>query len=283
MLLLTLLCGTAAAVLRGFQLVNSFDPQTSLIEPGDPLTTALIALSVLFVAGAAVYAFTAGGKKRPVKPLGKCWLAVEFAALAALFAASAYDLYTGFSDKPMRLTVVCLGILGLFAGAALLMIALSVNRLPFTSVTGFWATAPVFWACLTLIVDFWGHAGNPVRNTYVYGMLATVFCALALYTAAGFFFGRVKPGRALLYALPGVYFAALSAGGALLGGLIGDPLHTISFSALLRLVFIALHLSAAAAAVLYGRFTPPEPAEPEGAAEPENTEAMENTEGTEDF
>ena len=260
MLFFTLLCGIAAAVLRGFQLANSFDPQTSLIEPGDPATAALMALSALFAVAAAVYALTRGRKKehavkRAVKPLGRIWLAVQMLALSVLFSASATDVYRGFAEA--RVSSVCLGVLGLFAFAALLMVALSANKLSFTSATGFWMTVPVFWSCLMLIMEFWGHAGNPVRNAYVYGTLATVFCTLALYTVAGFFFNRVKTGRVLLYALPGIYFAALTLGGALLGQALGEPIFALSLSSLLHFAFITLHLSASVCAVLYGGFTPP--------------------------
>jgi hypothetical protein len=261
MLFLTLLCGLAAAVLRGFQLANSFDPRTALIEPGDPMTVSLMALSALFAVLVVAYLFARRGKQAPAKPLGGFWFIAEFAALFSLFAASALDLYTGFANG--RVSVICLGFLGLFAGGALLMIALSVNKLSFTSVTGFWATVPVFWACLMLIIEFWGHAGNPVRNSYVYGMLATVLCTLALYAIAGSFFRKAKPGRVLLYALSGVYFAVLTLGGALLGQWLGDPMVTLAPASMLRLAFIALHLSAAAVAVLYGRFTPPPKDEPE--------------------
>jgi hypothetical protein len=259
MLLLTLLCGAGGAVLRSFQLANSFDPHTSLIESGDPVTISLMALSAAFAAAVAVYAYTLRDKAPGVpKPLGKIWMAVELAALAALFSASAVDIYIGVTRA--RAAAVCLGVLGLLTWAALLMISLNVNKLPFTSATGFWATVPIFWACLMLITEFWGHAGNPVRNTYVYGMLAAVFCTLALYTAAGFFFGRGKPARAALYTLPGIYFAVVTLGGSLLSNLLGDPVVApLSLATLLRLTFIALHLSAVTAAIQYGRFTPPAP------------------------
>jgi hypothetical protein len=255
MLFLALLCGVAAAVLRGFQLVDSFHPATALIERGDLLTAGLIALSATFVVVTAVYAFVFRKTKPLDKPLGYIWQTVQFAALAALLAASGVDLYNGFADG--RISIACLGVLGLFACGALSMIALNINKLPFTSATGFWATVPVFWACLLLVAEFWGQMGNPVRNTYVYGMLATVCCTLALYTLAGFFFDRVKPGRVLFLALPGIYFATLTAGGTVFGSWLGEPAVALPISATLRLAFIALHLTAAVAAVLHGRFTPP--------------------------
>ncbi|MCL2004241.1 MAG: hypothetical protein FWG72_09615 [Oscillospiraceae bacterium] len=55
MLLLALLCGLGAAVLRGFQLTGSFDPRTALIERGDPVTVGLIVLSAVFTAAAAAF------------------------------------------------------------------------------------------------------------------------------------------------------------------------------------------------------------------------------------
>ncbi|MCL2004457.1 MAG: hypothetical protein FWG72_10760, partial [Oscillospiraceae bacterium] len=246
-----------AAALRGFQLTGSFAPRPALIERGAPVTVGLIVLFAVFTAAAVAYALVSKRGQTPAKPAGTVWFFTQFAALAALLAASGLDLRSGFAGEKTQWGVVCLSLLGLFSCGALLMIALNINKLPFTSAAGFWATVPVFWACLTLVADFWGQMGNPVRNTFIYGMLATVCCTLALYTLAGFFFDKVKPGRVLLFAFPGIYFAILTSGGFLLGSWLGDPVVTLSPAAVLRLAFMALHLTAAAAAVLYGRFTPP--------------------------
>jgi hypothetical protein len=280
LLILALLCGLGAAVLRGFQLAYSFDQNTSLIEPGDFWTVSLMTLSMVFGLIVIVYVILRHKKTPPPQPgrprrLGNVWLSVQLLALAALASASALDLSKGFTTS--QVSFICLGFLGFFAVAALFMIANNVNTLPFTSTTGFWLTVPIFWSCLMLIMEFWGYAGNPVRSTYVYGTLATVFCALAVYTVAGFLFDRIKPGRVLLYAGPGVFFATLTLGGALLaphlgehltltlGGLfrappvnsIGEPLLVMNITTMLRFAFIALHLTAVLAAVLYGKFMPP--------------------------
>jgi hypothetical protein len=91
-----------------------------------------------------------------------------------------------------------------------------------------------------------------------------------MYTAAGFFFERVKPARVLLFALPGIYFAFLTSGGFIFARWLGEPAITLPLTTFFRLVFIALHLMALAAAVLSGKFTPPEdesPGEPESVTE----------------
>lgn len=281
-ILFTLLCGIAAAILRGFQLANSFEPETQLIPPGDPLTIAMMVLSALFVAGIAVCAFTAAKKEQPRKPLGDAWLILELAALAALFTASAYDVYVGIAD--FRISLLCLGILGLFSGAALLYIALSINKLKFTSATGFWATVPVFWACFMLIVEFWGQAGNPVRSAFLYGMLAAVFCTLALYAAAGFFFKRVKPGWALFYTLSGAFFAVVTLGGSLFARYVLRPdgladAAVLSLSSMMQLAFIALHMIALAAVVLRGLMVPPPEEEAIEETPPELPDAGAQEEG----
>jgi hypothetical protein len=259
MLFLIVLCGIGAAVLRGFQLTESFHPQTSLIEPGDTFTICLMALSGAVAVASVVYAVTLRKKTPQKKTLGVIWRGAALIAPAVLFAASGYDLYIGLTE--IRWGLISLGLLGLLATGALYMIAANIGKLPFSSATGFWATVPVFWACLVLIADFWGQMGNPVRNAYVYGMLAVVCCTLALYAIAGFFFGKGKPGRVTLFALPGIYLAILSAGGFLFARWLGDPAVWIPLPALFRLVFIALHLTVMTAAVMHGRFIPPEKAE----------------------
>jgi hypothetical protein len=95
-----------------------------------------------------------------------------------------------------------------------------------------------------------------VRNAYVYGMLGSVFCAIALYTLAGFFFGRVKTAGALFYSSVGIYFSMLALGGFLLSQWLGEPMYSLTLPAMLRFGFIVLHLIAASTAVLFGKFTP---------------------------
>jgi hypothetical protein len=279
-LFLTLLFGAAAAVIRGFQLTSSFDPQTALIEPGDLPTVFLIAMSAAFVILTAVYLWlkksnNPGKRLDNERPLGGVWFFVQLTALASLFSASCVDVINGFSDarwsefftrdSNIRWSVVCLGFLGLLSTGALLMVSLNMNKRPSGSAPGFWATVPIFWSCLMLVTDFWGQAGSPVRSAYVYGMLASVFCTIALYTVAGFFFGRAKPAGAMFYALPGIYFSVLTLGGYLFSLWLGDPIYTLSLSAMFRHGFIILHLSASAVALLRGKLTPPPVPEPEEA------------------
>jgi hypothetical protein len=269
MLLLTLLFGAGAAAVRGFQLTNSFDPQTALIEPGDPYTIFLMVLSAVFTVLAAAY-LCMRVRNNPAaiteKRLGGVWFSVQFAALALLFASSVIDTFNGLEgvswgelftgNSGVRWGVVCFGFLGLFSTGALLMVALTINKRPSGTAPGFWATVPVFWACLMLVTDFWGQAGSPVRNAFVYGMLGSVFCAIALYTVAGFFFGRVKPASGLFYAFSGIFFSALTLGGALLAPWLGETMYPLSLTEMLRFGFIILHLSAVSAAIQSGKFAP---------------------------
>jgi hypothetical protein len=281
MLLVTLLFGIGAAVIRGFQLTKSFDPETALIAPGDPFTIFLMVLSAVFVLLAAAGLWRrkrAGGfDEIEDRPVGSVWLAVQSVALALLCSASVLEFLRGISDADwgsfftkdsnIQWSLVCLGLLGVFSTAALFMTALNINKRPEGSAAGFWATVPVFWSCLMLVTDFWGQAGIPVRNTYVYGMLGAVFCTIALYTVAGFFFGRAKPANALFYSFSGIYFSALTLGGFAVSLLLYEcvkdceeclcsPMYALSVPVMLRFGFIILHLSALSAAVLRGKFTP---------------------------
>jgi hypothetical protein len=279
-LYLTLLFGIGAAVTRGFQLNNSFDRDTALIAPGDPPTVLLMVMSAAFIV--VVTAWIRLRLKRPEepgegaeKPLGSVWYFVQFAALASLFSASVIELINGFRyaqwadfftrNSNIRWSAACLGILGLLSTAALLMVALNINKRPAGSAPGFWATVPVFWSCLMLVTDFWGQAGSPVRSAYVYGMLASVFCTIALYTVAGFFFGRLKRGGALFYSLSGIYFALLTLGGFIFALSLGDPMYQLPLPAMLRFGFVILHLSAVTAAILPGKFSPSPVSKPEEA------------------
>ena len=219
MLLITFLLGAGAAVLRGFQLTRSFD-SNALISPGDPVTILLMVVSAAFAV--AAFAFVRQRVAKADAPsesrrLGIVWFLVQFAALSFLFSSSVIELMNGFSSTAdTRWSSVCLGLLGLISTFSLLMIALNINKHPSGSAAGFWATLPVFWSCLMLVTDFWGQAGVPVRSAYVYGMFGAVFCTIALYSVAGFFFGRGKPASTLFYAYASIFFSILTLGGYLL-------------------------------------------------------------------
>jgi hypothetical protein len=274
MLLITLLLGAGAAVLRGFQLSRSFNAN-ALIEPGDPVTVLLIIVSVVFAVIAFVFVrqrIAKADAPTESRSLGIAWFLVQFAALSFLFSSSVIELINGFStDFSIRWSAVCLGVLGVLSTVSLFMIALNINRHPSGSAAGFWATLPVFWSCLMLVTDFWGQAGVPVRSAYVYGMFGAVFCTVALYSIAGFFFGRGRPAGTLFYAFSSVFFSVLTLGGYLLATQLGEPIYSLSLTSMLRYGFIILHLTAAAWAVLTRRFEPA-PAEEESEEEGGNQE-----------
>lgn len=274
-LIITLLCAAAAAVLRGFQLARSFNPADQLIANGDPLTIALMVFCVLFLAGMALHLFVSAKKKQPSRlngspALGTVWKAVESLAAAAFLGASGIDLIMGIRET--RVSIICLGALGVLASAAVLLTALSANRLKPNTATGFWFTIPVYWCCLLLFVDFTGFAGNPVRNAFMYGMLASVFCTLALNAAAGMFFGKPKRGRLLFYAVSAAFFACLTLGGSLFARVFYNPgidAAVLSVSEMLKLAFITLHAGALAFAVQKGWLMPPETLKTEDTIPPQ--------------
>ncbi|MDR1692043.1 MAG: hypothetical protein LBR72_01670 [Oscillospiraceae bacterium] len=275
-LIVTILCAIAAAVLRGFQLASSFDPATMLIAAGDPLTIGLMALCVFFLIGVAVYAIFAAKLKKqaePPKPFGSIYQFVEMAAAICLASASTVDFYIGFRE--VRVSMICLGVLGLLASVSILLTGLTANRLKHNTATGFWFTLPVYWCCFLLFTDFVGYAGNHVRNAYMYGMLASVFCILALGAAASLFFGGAKRGRMFFYTLAALFFACLTLGGSLLARLVLSPeilpdAAFIPISGMLKYTFIALHAAALSFAVQNGWLTPS--VKPESPEEPEQIE-----------
>ncbi len=284
-LIITLLCAVGAAVLRGFQLARSFTSD-QLIHHNDALTIALMALCGAFLVCAFLYVFLGAKKKRLIRTdgftrLGTVWLCAEILAAAVFFAAAVGDLINGFQD--MRVSVICLGFLGLLASVSVLLTALSANRLKPGTATGFWFTIPVYWCCFLLFVDFTSFAGNPIRNAFMYGMLASVFCTLALNAAAGMFFGKTKQCRMIFFSSAATFFAALTLGGSLAARFILRP-ETLPDAAvltvpnMLRLAFVALHTAALLFAVQKGWL---EPKPEEDVPETEETEDTVDTEDTE--
>ena len=283
LLILTLIFGIGAAVIRGYQLTESFHPYTSLIEPGDKFTILLMVISVAFAVIAGAYLFMRRKKLAQITPpdgdtvLDTVRLIIQTIAPIPLAIASVYELFEGFdgvswgdifsANSGVRWSLVCLGLLGLLSTVALLMVSTNIRLRH--SAMGFWATVPVFWSCLMLVVGFWGQSGVPVRNSFVYGMLASALCTLALYSFAGFFFGRAKPAKALFYATTGVFFSILTLGGFLFAQTLGTPFHELTTTVMLRHAFIILHLSAFSIAILQGRPASFEVAVPDTTSETE--------------
>lgn len=255
---LTVCLGLCAAAARAFQILHVFEVDTGLAAPWHRYTLILLGVCGVFAVISIVLTHAASKQIPERKNPGILWLLVEVSAVAMLLGSVLDPLIEGFKTTSAMLLVY--GTLGVLTAISVLINTSGVlsGKLQPTSGYGFWATIPVFWACYTLIVDFWNHAGNPVLLSYMFGMLGYVFCALGLYGHAGQYFERIRPGRTAFYCTLAAFLSILTAAGSLaaLYMLPGEapPNVICSKSDLLRLGFVALHCLAVMGGTLGGIF-----------------------------
>ena len=229
-----ILAGLGAAVVRAFSFLREIDinPDTGLYNglithPGiltNYILPAVVVLAALVILIAANLIQT---PRRAAEPrVGVLWLFAEFAAAAFFAGMGVLEFIDGLSGAYARCVY---GVLSVFVAVSIVVIALNAfsGKLEPNPRTGLWATMPVFWSCFAMIMYFWGHAGQPVLSSYIYGTLAVVCAALAMFGTAGFYFRRGKHISTQFFTLMALVLATLTLGGSLLAQLLSSgPLHS---------------------------------------------------------
>lgn len=265
--------GLAGGLLRLFELLYAFDHYSQLLTHWHWTTAALAALTLT---GAALICWISRGAKpsermrqsRPSPLPAAFLLAAALQAVLAVFDIR--SLIDAFS-----LTLLMYFLLTLFSVAALVFVALGAGKKNRGISTGFCFTVVVFWCCFTLVLDFWGHAANPVLLSFLYSMFSLVFLTLGVYGVAGLFFGHVRNGRTLASSALGIYFTLVTLVSLALYPLLNkseDVLQAAQATPqlLTRLLFILVLMTALAVSVGKGLFAPPPAAAPAGPDEAES-------------
>ena len=206
--------GAAGSALRVFSLLREFDPETNAMAKNTPLYWALAALCF---ACAVIMFLLLGRKKLPkskAQRLPMVWLCVELPAVFLLLLVAVLDLlrFAGVGDHPERgsIPVLVFSLFTVLTAFCLLIVALRAVRGHVEPGYGIYLTAPVFWAGFNLILDFWGHAGNPILGSYVFNLMAYVFLTLMLYGAAAAFYIRKSKRRSMFTAGMGMFFSMVA-------------------------------------------------------------------------
>ena len=247
--------GLLGGGLRLTQLLYAFEPKTQLPHPWHPASVGLFALSLFFAATAVFLSSEirvlwpeSHSFHTPIKA-SMLFSAVLLAAMAAL------DIVALMNE--FKLSKFMYILLTFFACGSIAALGLRLERLGHSTIDGFLFTVVVFWCCFTLVLDFWGHAANPVLSAYVYHMFSLISLALALYNAAGFFFGRGNVKWVLVFCSLGVYFALVTGISLLAYPFLNRSETTLQMAeteplVLIRLVFTTVFLSALSVAVSRG-------------------------------
>lgn len=259
-IILTLVIGVVAAVMRTFELHLAWDTEKSLMRPYHPSSLSLLIFSIAFTLLALLISRSAPaltGKRVAAPRHVPLYMAVDFLAAMALILSGVLDIVNKMDDIKLLfdpipgltgsgLSTLVFALLSLFAGISVLLIMRAASKGVLGRAYGFYMTVPIFWAALWLILDFSKHAVNPVPLSFLYEMLGIIFTLLSLYSSAGFFFNLPRMRHTIVYSILGAYFSIITVFGLVFYRFIWGvwPVDNINWSDFARFVFSILHLLA---------------------------------------
>lgn len=218
--------GAGGFLLRRWELASAFEPDTGLPIPGAPAAWALIALSVAML---AVFMGLCRGKHNPF-PKGydgafaakgnTLYISAMVLSAALLLVSGVLELM-GLSQayatasmtqgiNPMLSTLPKALLAVLTLGCVFCVLSVGKNGYRGEGKGKFKAALlmPAYMACLWLISAYQTRAGDPVRQDYIYELLAIIAALLGFYFTAGFSFEKKgKVFFAALFSLMGVYLS----------------------------------------------------------------------------
>ncbi len=277
-----LLGGVAGFFLRRWELATAFEADTGLPIPNAPAFWALVLLSLAVAAGLAFFLrgthkATQGGYDQAFAAKGNTvyvtitvlaaflLLAAAVTMLATLpeaYTAAAYTAaQSGKSGLSALLTVlpkVVMALLALGSFAGILGLGRNSYRGEGKGKYSLPLLLPGYLTAFWLITAYQSHAGDPIRQVYIYKMFAILAILLALCFMADYSFEKGKFFRTAISSLLAVYFSLVT--------LADKPDMT---TALLLGGFI-LYLTAAVTALIYNdelRMAHPAPGQAEDETE----------------
>lgn len=239
--------GLLGLIVRQVQLRTAFEPGTDLAIPGSPATYALWA--VLLVTALALAVLTRGKHRTFEKSYTSAFGTTSMIWLSGVMAGAVLLVLAGFCNveafvsapideftqsKMLSALRPVLGIACLAAAAGIWFTAQTM-RSSRRQVESIWVLMPGLVSCLWVLCNYQSWAQEPVVETYVFFLLATLVAMLASINAAGFAFGKGKVG--------GTAFGCLLAA-ALCLTCLGDGLPLCDVALLLAMFFYLLSMGA---------------------------------------
>lgn len=236
-LILILLAGIGGAVLRGISLLHGYEPDSGLPVIGYMPAIALIVLTAAVIVAAVLFGrmrfsktaactfeqmFRGMGKVKcvlcSVAGLGIVWFSRKgLQCLPEQIVEQSANL-NGELIYPGSIIVAAIAllwVLGIISGISLFLLAVEQAKGKQVSKrTGMYATVPLFWCCLDLILIYHENSGNPVTSDYSYALLLIIAVMTAFYSIGGFLFSS-KGSAQRFFASVGVaiYLACTQIGG----------------------------------------------------------------------
>ncbi len=237
-----LAASAAGALLRAVSLLRGYEPESGLPVAGYPpsvavivLTAAVIVLAVLLsrqwypAAGQRSFEQVFGGLSGIGGVAGMlCGVLCALAGGAGLLLLPRQIMeqtneYVSVSG-PMIGIMALMWALCLVSGAVILALSLwQAKEKKATRRVGLFATVPMFWCGLDLILTYHENSGNPVTSDYSYALLLIIALMAAFYSMAGFLFSANRGNSAQFAAAAGiaVYLTAVHVLGTLASMILG--------------------------------------------------------------
>ncbi|MDD4715006.1 MAG: hypothetical protein PHT34_00425 [Oscillospiraceae bacterium] len=215
---LAVIGGVAGAILRNTERNTVFEPDTGLAVLWQPVTVALIALSVVL---AALFFVSVrrmrprtfpGGYAEAFYAPSSLYITLSVAAAFLLAAAGVLLVRDAVAGDTVSVAWLLLGLFALFTAASVLVTARSNFKGGKQGKYSLFLLVPAFFSCFWMVLAYERQAENPVLLQYVYELFAIICILLAFYFMAGFGFEKPKVRRTSFFLLMGIYFSILQMG-----------------------------------------------------------------------
>ena len=238
-LILILLMGICAGVLRGMEVSAHFDWDTALYEPFAaafvlPVYTALSAALIAAVSAAQRGELPGFYEAYPIR--SKAGLFIAAMASLGLCAAGLWKLFAAMTA--LKAVQIILGILTVIGGAVLLAMAVSRWREKMPDPVRVASSLCIFWGCFLLVVTYMEHPVEPVIRNFVYDILASAAVVFALFYYVAPLFRKTGRGRALFFSLAAVYLVTLTAVGRVVAWLLSGDSRNLTDAPFRMLLFL---------------------------------------------
>lgn len=223
-----LILGGAGCVVRLWERRSAYDAASGLTELSSPAVWLLLILTAAAVVMALVcsrsmarrpfpggydQAFYAPNSIYPTLLILSAVAMLLSAGLAGLDYRNDLMLYAlGYLQTSPSALKIVLAVLAVVSALCLFPIAKNGYRALGKGKQFAPLLAPAFFACIWLVVSYLEEAANPDMMSFVFGRMAAICAALALYYVSSFSFEKAKPGRTVFFSMLALFFSLISLG-----------------------------------------------------------------------
>jgi len=229
---LALAAGAAGFYLRLLGL-DVFDKLTGLPKRGEPITFALIALSIVFILVFIIFSIIVFVKHSASSGFENAFgtdplsypLVFTLIGVAWLGATVKYYLDLG-TLWPIPVVDLIFIVLSAFSAISIALFSIEMYQDPRRKSKFTLSVVPSLFMCLWLVVLYRRNAANPVLLSYCYECLAIITATLGFYFTSGFVYNKPAPGKSLVSYFAAIYFCFVT---------LADP-HTLA----VKIIFASL-------------------------------------------